>query len=794
MRRLLAAVLLVSTAAIAYEILLMRMLSIVQWHHFAWMVISLALLGYGASGSAIALARRWLEPRFEQAFALAALLFSVSMAACWVIGQRVPFNALEVVWDPGQFAWLTVLYLLFMAPFFFAASCIGIAFTFRAESAPRIYRLDLLGAGAGAVLVIALLFTLDAAQALAVLVLAALGAALLAGRGRPLRLAAAAWAAVLLFALATGWLDLRPSEFKSLSQARQTIGATVLHESSSPLGQLTVVENRQVPFRHAPGLALAATHIPPEQIAVFTDGEGISAITRWDGQDLPPAYLGDLSSALPYALLERPRVLVLGAGTGADVLQALRHDAAFVDAVELDPAVAGLVRERFASFAGGLYEHPRVRLHIGEARGYAARSRERYDLVQIGLLDGFAVAGSGVQSLNENYLYTTGAIRDYLQLLRADGLLAITRWLRLPPRDSLKLVNTVVRALGEQGEADPAGRIAMIRSWSTVTLLVRNGPFTPDEVAAIRGFAARRAFDAVHYPGMPSAEANRYSRLDEPWFHDGVRALLGPEAAAWTARYKYAIAAATDERPYFFDFFRWPVFREAMALRERGGAGLVEWGHLVPLATLAQAALVGALLILLPLALAGRKAPSGAGWRAGAYFFVLGLAFLFVEIAFIQKLTLFLSHPLYAVAVVLAGFLVFAGIGAGLSERLAARGGRSPVALAVAGIVGLALLQLALLPLLLDHAMGLHDAARVALALLLIAPLALFMGMPFPLGLKWLAGRAPGFVPWAWGINGFASVIAAALATLLALGFGFTPLLLLALGLYALAAVLAPRR
>ena len=791
MRRLLAAVLLVSTAAIAYEILLMRMLSIVHWHHFAWMVISLALLGYGASGTAIALARAWLEPRFMQAFAFSALLFSIGMAVCWALAQQVPFNALEVVWNPRQLLWLALLYLLFMLPFFFAALCIGLAFTFRGTLAARIYRFDLLGAGAGAALIIALLFLLEAPQALAVLAATAIGAALLTGRGRALRLAAMAWAALLLYALPTGLLDLQPSQFKSLSQVLQTVGSTVLHESSSPLGRLTVVENRTVPFRHAPGLSLTARAIPPEQLAVFSDGEGMSAITRWDGRD-PPAYLEDMTSALPYALLRQPRVLILGAGAGADVLQALRHGASAVDAVELDPAMAALVGERFADFAGHLYADPRVRLHLGEARGFAARGDARYDLVQIGLLDGFAVSGSGVQALNENYLYTAEAVRDYLELLRPGGLLAITRWLKIPPRDSLKLVNTVVRALEEGGAPDPADRMAMIRSWSTVTLLVRNGPFRPAEIEALRDFARRRAFDTVHYPSMTAAEANRFNRLETPWFHEGVSALLGPGAAAYTARYTFDIEAATDERPYFFDFFRWPVFREALALRERGGAGLVEWGYLVPAATLAQAALAGFLLILLPLTLAGRDWPSGAGRRNGPYFFLLGLAFLFVEIAFIQKFTLFLSHPLYAVAVVLAGFLVFAGIGSGLSARLARRVPRSPARLAIAAIIALTLLVLILAPLVFERAMGLGDPARIALALLLIAPLAVFMGMPFPLGLAWLSDRAPGFLPWAWGINGFASVISAALATLLAIRFGITPVLLAALALYALAAVLAP--
>jgi hypothetical protein len=192
-----------------------------------------------------------------------------------------------------------------------------------------------------------------------------------------------------------------------------------------------------------------------------------------------------------------------------------------------------------------------------------------------------------------------------------------------------------------------------------------------------------------------------------------------------------------------------------------------------------------------PLTLARHAWPAGAGRNFGAYFLLLGLAFLFVEMAFIQKFILFLSHPLYSVAVVLSGFLLFAGLGSGASAWLARhlpRRGASPVTVAVAAIIVLALVYVLALPAVFARFMGLPDAARIALSLALIAPLAFFMGMPFPLGLKRLAELAPGFVPWAWGINGFASVVSAVLATLLAIEFGFNAVILLALVLYAVAA------
>ena len=784
------AIVLVSAAAIGYEILLMRVLSIVQWHHFAYMIISLALLGYGASGTFIAVFRDVLEPRFETVFSASALLFAVTMILCFVTGQSVPFNALEIIWDPWQWLNLGVLYLVFFIPFFFAACCIGLALTCRHVVASRIYFADLVGAGAGAVLIIVAMFAVPPGGAIFVLVGFALAAAILSGVKRlsyRACLLTVAAAASMVGTVASGdWLWPRISEYKGLSQALEVVDARRMLETSSPLGLLTVVESPTVPLHHAPGLSLATRHMPPDQLGVFTDGDAMSAITKYAGNDL--AYLGDVTSALPFQLVDKPNVLVLGAGGGTDVLLALHHGATRVDAVELNPQIVELVARTFADYAGRVYTAPQVNVHIGEARGFIMRSGRRFDLIHIGLLDSFGAAGAGVQALNESYLYTVEALQHYLEHLDRGGILSITRWLKLPPRDSLKLFATAIESLRRAGVGNPADRLVMIRSWNTTTLLVRNEAFAPADIDAIREFARSRSFDTVYYPQMPATEANRFNQLQEAYLYDAAVGLLGDEPESLFARYKFHIEPATDDRPYFFRFFKWGSLNEILELRERGGAGLIEWGYLVVVATLLQAIVAGTLLILLPLLSIERRWPPGAGARLGSYFFLLGLAFLFIEIAFIQKFILFLSHPLYSVAVVLAGFLVFAGLGSAFSSRFR---GRTPVALAVGAIAAISLLYLFALPPLFGRLIGLPDAMRIMLSAGLVAPLAFCMGMPFPLGLQRAGDIAPGFIPWAWGINGFASVLSAALASLLAIEIGFSGVLLLALGLYAAAAVVA---
>ncbi len=794
MRSLFLATALISAAAIAYEILLMRMLSIVQWHHFAYMIISLALLGYGASGAFIALSRRLLEPRFELAFSVSGLLFSVAMVVCFVVGQLVPFNALEIVWNPWQFFNLAITYLVFFVPFFFAACCTGLALTCRRSYISRIYFCDLLGAGLGAMLIVGSLFLLSPQNALIMLAIVALLASALMGitstARKPLLAMQAVCLVVLLFGLPQDWLEMRISEYKGLNQAMQVVGSNVLTASSSPLGLLTVVESPRIPFRYAPGLSLNTRFEPPEQLAVFTDGDNLSVITRFDGNLDALGYMGDVTAALPYALLDAPHVLILGSGAGTDVLLALYNGAGSIDAVELNPQMTNLVTDVYADFAGHLYDDERITVHTQEARGFVARSQDQYDLIHVALLDSFAASGTGVQALSESYLYTVEAIQEYLNHTARGGMLAITRWLKLPPRDSLKLVATVLEALREIGVAEPGRQLALIRSWNTSTLLVKNGEFSADDIAVIQEFARSHSFDTAFYPSIATSDANRFNLLDQPFLYDGVSALLGNDADDFVERYKFHLEPATDDKPYFFHFSKWSALPEVMALRKRGGASLIEWGYLILIATIFQAAIAGVLLILLPLSRIKRSWPRGTGTRMGSYFFLLGLAFLFVEMAFIQKFILFLSHPLYAVAVVLSGFLVFAGFGSAYSGQLVRRVAetkRSPVSIAVAGISAIALLYVALLPMLFQQLIGLADAIKVVLSILLIAPLAFCMGMPFPIGLNRVADSAPDFIPWAWGINGFASVMSASLATLLAIEFGFTVVVLLALGFYVAA-------
>ncbi len=792
-------IILVSACAMAYEVLLTRLFSIIQWHHFAFMIISLALLGYGASGTFLTVTSRYLLSRFPRVYSLNVALFGGLTILCYLLAQQVPFNAQEVIWDPRQFFYLGAIYLLLALPFFFAANAIGLAMLRFRRDIPRLYAADLLGAGAGAVGAIGLLFFLFPQDVLRTLATLGLATAALTrielGSGRRVAYLFLV-AAVIPLLLPDSWLRLHLSPYKGLNQALRVAGTKQIYQDSSPLGLLNVVESSEIPLRHAPGLSLTSAHEPPAQLGVFTDGDGMTVINQHADDQRALAYLDDMTSAAAFHLRSVGSVLVLGAGGGSQVLQALYHDAAHITAVEMNPLMVDLVKERYAEFSGDLYDDQRVSVSIAEARGFMTQSIAKYDLIQVAMLDAFAASAAGLHALHENYLYTVEALQAYLTHLAPSGILAITRWVKLPPRDNLKLFATAVSALRHTGAVRPGDHLLLIRNWQTATLLISRRAWGQKEIRSLTSFCASRHFDLAYYPGIPSQQANRFNRLPRAYFYNAATSLLGPNAERYLAEYKFNLQPATDDKPFFSHFLKWSSLPEVFALLGRGGMSLLEVGYLVLIATLLQASSFSFILILLPL-LWWRKdqvRPQPLKFQSLKiiiFFFLLGLAFLFVEIAFIQKFILLLHHPLYAVAVVLTAFLVFAGMGSGFSNQYL-RSGRWRIGIqrATIAIILLGLLYARILDPLFNAIIAWSTPWKIIISLLLIAPLAFFMGMPFPLGMSLLGELSMRMVPWGWGINGCASVLSAILTTLLALHFGFTAVVLLALICYGLAGAL----
>jgi spermidine synthase len=594
---------------------------------------------------------------------------------------------------------------------------------------------------------------------------------------------------IILLALAAASLDLRMSPYKSLPQTLRINGTEIIEQDSSPFGLISIVDSAAIPFRHAPGLSLGSTEEPLPQLGIFTDGDNMTVITKAAEDRSQLAYLDQVTSALPYHLAEPGSVLIVGAGGGTDILQAMYHSTPAIDAVELNPRLIEIVGSHYSEFNGSLFQRDGVSVHAGDVRGFLSRNKKKYDLIQLSLMDAFNASASGLYALNEDYLYTIEALKQYLDNLAPGGYLALTRWIKIPPRDTLKLFTTAIDTLGKLGVENPAERLVLIRSWQTSTLLIRNGAFNEQQVQMIREFSDSRSFDVAFAPGM-KAPKESYNQLAEPWFQDGTASLLSDGRERYLADYKFDLEPATDDKPYFHHFTKWTTLPEIFSLRDRGGMQLIEWGYVVLVMTLLIAAVLSVILITLPLLVLprspGEEKDAISKIRVILYFLLIGIAFLFMEIAFMQKFILFLHHPLYSFAVTLASFLVFAGLGSYLSARLSHHYNRfTALIIAVSGIVLISLSYILLLDGLFMWLSVIPMFFKILLTMLLVAPLALLMGMPFPLALSSLADHAQPLIPWAWGINGCASVISASLATLLAIHFGFSTVIMVAMLLYA---------
>ena len=456
-----AAVFCVSATGIAQQVALTRIFSIAQWHHFAYMIISIAMLGFGAGGSAVALFRHRISGREHALLAVALPAFALSLPLSYALSQRIPFETFQLATQPAQFAWLFALYVVLAAPFLLLSVSLTLVFMQHRGGVGQLYCANMVGSGAGAAATVALLHLVHPQYAPSLIAAAAIAGWLLAcGVGaRHVIVAVGPAGAALLAAFA----PIRVSEYKGLSYAMQFPDARIVTEAVGPLAVITAVRSgmiRESPGQIAYSYPWSEKGAMPEQIGLFFDAGGVSPVHRFDGDLSGFAYLDYVTAALPYHLLDTPETLVIGAGGGTDVLAALWHGAPRLTAVEVNPDVFRLMREHpeIREFSGAIYELPGLTPVIADGRGHVQTDAQRHDLIQIALLDAFNAAAAGVHALNESYLYTVEALTLYLERLKPGGMVAITRWLKTPPRDSLKMFATAVAAAERAGRGPAAAR------------------------------------------------------------------------------------------------------------------------------------------------------------------------------------------------------------------------------------------------------------------------------------------------------------------------------------------------
>ena len=692
---------------LAYEVALVQLLAITHWAHFAAMVISLALLGFGASGSALAIGRRWVTGRERGAYCVVALLAGVSYDPAYRIAARIPFDAFELIAVPRQFLWLTLTYLVLAVPFFLAGAAVAIAFQIGRESIGRVYAANLLGSGAGAVLGLALLIWLPAERLpAAIAVVGVLAVAPVARWG-----AAAAMAGLVAAAFLPPPV-IPTSQYKDGTLAVRLPEARVLARDDGPLGRLEMIESPVL--RVLPGASLALRNPVPPRPGLYLDGQTIGprAVAR------DTALWSMTTSAAGFALPDSGlRVLFVGMGGGGLVWLARAAGARSISVVDPDARLDPLLDP---SMLEG------VRRFTQSPRGWLHGNSERFDRVVVGQPGSLAGSAAGMSAAGADYLFTVEGLEDLWDALDDDGVLAITRWVLNPPRDMPRLLATVRRVLDDEGLE--AGRhVALVRGWSTATLLVSRRPLEPGDVAALRSWCEQRWFDLTWAPGAPPRLANSYNLLDPDWFRLSAEGLLGSEPERFARGYVFGIEPVSDSAPFFHHFLRAGDLVRLWRAEGRLSLPYIEWGIVAQWLVLLQAIPIAAVLILLPLFVLSRAttsaraevaeapatAPGPAPGALFSYFALLGFAFMVLEISAIQRLILFLAEPTYAMTAVLASFLVFAGLGSALALRVRGRfGWRVPFAT----IAVLALVTRLLEALLWEHAAAAPIALRMIAA------------------------------------------------------------------------------
>ncbi len=765
------AVALVSFASLLLELATTRLFSVVLFYHFAFFAISVALLGLGSGGVFAHVRRGWLG-RFslESLGAWLCILNALCILAAVEVVLHTPV-ALEI--SGRNFAKLTLIYLATAVPFF----CTGVLFSVLfarsgGNRIPRLYGADLAGGSLACLAVVPLLNRIGAPNALL------LSSATMA-------LAAALWAA-------------KP---RMRAAALALAGLFVVLMAANHMGRLLDVIYAKGALRDAKWIefarwnAISRIEVNNQNGAryVVIDADATSAIMNvdpdyWD-QDQPasptPTHTGlpaqpgfnwkkSLMAAAPaVANVLRPRgdFAIIGPGGGVDVLRAVGNGSRNVTAIEINPIIANdIMRGRYAGYSYHLYERPQVHLHVQDGRSYIRASRDQYDVVQMTLVDTWASTAAGAFALSENNLYTVEAFREYFDHLRPDGMIAITRWEFRQPREALRVVAQAMEALHQLGVAGPREHFIIVADGNLdedgrpVLVLAKKSAFTENEYAVVAQHIRENPNLVWLNPAPP------YSALQPlPPAADAFRSLIDAnDPKAFARSYAYNVAPVTDNAPFFFFTLKTGhVLKNVLAGTGRGmdwriNLGVVVLGMLLVI----SAAAVVAFLIL-PLAFYRRSGFRKAGMASLLYFIAVGLGYIAVEIALIQRFVLFLGHPTYALTVVVFLLLLSSAAGSVAARRWISGGLRLQLVLILIGAA--IVVDVFLLPRLLSAAVGAPFLAKLVSSAVVLAPLGFLMGMPFPSGLRMVET-----VEWAWALNAAASVLGSVLAMVIAIHFGLS--------------------
>lgn len=778
--RLSRVVFLIAFGTLLFEISLIRVLSFTIWYHFAYVVISTALLGFGASGALLAVRPSVGTGDLPRTLARASVAAAASGALFFLFMSAFPFDPLRILTSGRAFVLMVAYQIGATLPFFFGGIAISLSLREGARRVDRLYFWDLVGAGLACALSIWLMneLTPPGAVILSCAVLALAGVAARGLRGAPL---AAALGALLValspFAVRVPFTPAESKHLVSVHLMGQKLVPTFMKWTSLFRTDVVKRGSDSPPLTNASEWGLSPAYDGEAQHAWgFLTHDASAGAPIYDLREGNAEFLDHHILRLPYLVATpEPRVLVIGVGGGRDLITARRYGASHVTGVELDPVTVSLIRDDLSRLHAGAFAPPAVELHAGEGRHFIARSTERYDVIQITGVDTLAAQASGAYVLAENYLYTEEAFHGYLDHLAPRGILSMGLGELVPeqPQSLGRMVLIARKALQGRGIAHPEQHlIAVTSNFIQVGLLVRLEPFEVSEVDHVVQEIAAPRFTPLLLPG----------RKGHP-VYDALMTSTGSARTALFDRLPYLIQPVTDEQPFFFRFFRWG---DLLSTSDFGAVHTTALGQLVLLVLLVSLTVLGAVFILLPLAffLRGAVASSRSAVLVLVYFLSIGLGFMMLEISLMQRFVLFLGYPTFALSVVLLSLLGSLGAGSFLSKRWVGRERRA-LPLALLFVACIVVLYKTALPGVLDRTIGMSLPLRIALTIALLAPLGTTLGVFFPLGIRRAAEIHPDLVPWAWGVNGCASVVASVASIILAMELGFVAVWVSSLAIYA---------
>ncbi len=746
-------------------------MSLIQWSNLVTFVLGLAMLGYSAGGVALAIFKNLIEKRLSYYRFFFSILFSLSAFFTFYLLQRIPLSPQEILWDYKQLLYFFIFFVGLSIPFAAVSAFLGSYYLEQKLRGGKIYFFDLVGAASGSLLAIMVISTLG--PKLGLTTISSLGL-LIACYISFLELKKKYWGLFLLLTFLCA-IFLWPSDkfsfylspHKQLNETLRIPETNILKEYDDSFSRKTVVESLALPFRYAPGLSLAFQGEIPEQLGIFFDGDSFLPINIIQEEEKLWPYQKYLLEHLPFKL-ERPResVLILGLGGGSNIHQALAMGSKKIDIVGNDPALFSLLKE-YPQYTGKFLMHPSVNSIIGDARNYLKVSKQKYDLIQLSLWESQTAHLGGAYTTRPNFLLTVEGIEQMMSRLTDRGIIFFSRWIHWPPRDSIRLFNTVIESMRNQGVKTPEKNLALLRSIQTSLLMLSKTPFSPLELQSIRSFSKSKSFDLVYLPDIKKEEVNRYNINPQALPYEITQDMLGEKKLI--NKYRYKLSPPTDDQPFFNHFLKLRTFVDLFSTKYKMGIHLLDWDHALLWLTTIMAVFVGLIFILIPTSIYYWKELRHTPQKFMLakkliYFSCLGLAFMFIELSLIHKFILFLGHPIYSVSLVYSSFLFFAGLGSLHSNFWVKKiGGSTQFALSliVAAIILIGIILYYILIPLLSGFLQLGMILKFSLCFLNLAPLAYFMGMPFPLGMDFLRQDSVSSVPMALAANGSFSVIGA---------------------------------